>query len=129
VLGSRPVVFIFARKMDDNLASLVKQLDKIVGANKANKAASVVNFLGEETDDVITSAKKFGKQHKVKNIALVVPRPSFNGPPSFKVSEQAELTVMLYKGRRIVGNHAVAAGKLDKKKVDSIVKDATGLFK
>ncbi len=115
--------------MDDNLASLVKQLDKIVGSNKGSKAASVVNFLGEETDDVIAGAKKFGQQHKVKNIALVVPRPSFNGPPSFKVNEQAELTVMLYKGRRVVGNHAVAANKLDDKKVADIVKEATALFK
>ena len=77
------------------MASLVKQLDKVVAANSKEKMASVVNFLGEETDDVISGAKKFGKQNKVKNIALVVPRPSFNGPPSFKVNEQAELTVML----------------------------------
>ena len=129
MLGNRPVVFIFARKMDDNLASLVKQLDKIVAANSKQKMASVVNFLGEETDDVISDAKKFGKQHKVKNVALVVPRPSLNGPPSFKVNEQAELTVMLYKGRRIVGNYALAAGKLDAKKIKQIVKDATTLVK
>ena len=115
--------------MDDNLASLVKQIDKIVAANSKQKMASVVNFLGEETDDVISDAKKFGKKHKVKNVALVVPRPSFNGPPSFKVNELAELTVMFYKGRRIVGNHAVAAGKLDEKKIKEIVKEATTLVK
>ena len=36
---------------------------------------------------------------------------------------------MLCKGRRIVGNYALAAGKLDAKKIKQIVKDATTLVK
>src|SRR5687767_9660797 len=36
-LGNRPVVMVFARKADKNLAKLVKELDKVVAKNQEEK--------------------------------------------------------------------------------------------
>ena len=60
-LGARPVAFIFAKNPDNNLATLIKELDKVAGENSDAKMAAVVNFNGELTDDYIQKIKEFGE--------------------------------------------------------------------
>lgn len=43
-LGGRPVVAVFAQKSDDNVAKLIKELDKFVTHNEDKKAAAFVNL-------------------------------------------------------------------------------------
>jgi hypothetical protein len=43
--GQRPVVNVFARNVDDNLVSLVKEVDKLVEQNKDKKMAAFVTVL------------------------------------------------------------------------------------
>src|SRR4051812_8713800 len=46
MLGKKPVVMVWSRKADKNLASLVKELDKAMEKNADQKLSSFVNLIG-----------------------------------------------------------------------------------
>jgi len=81
------------------LAGLVKQLDKLVADNRDSKLAAILNFT-EATEEEI---KAFAKKHDITRVALTVTEDA----PRFKVHENATLTVMHYRRKKVVFNHAV----------------------
>ncbi len=116
---------MFAKTPDEALASLVKQIDKIVAGGADAKVAAVLNFTGEPTDEYIEQIAKFAKANDVKNVALTT---SADGA-KFKVNDEAELTVMAYKDKKVVYNFAAAKGGIDEKAVKAIVKGTDELVK
>lgn len=128
MLGNKPVVMVFSRKADDKLASLVKELEKAVDKNADKKLSSFVNLIGKDQAALKSTAKEFGTKHKLQNVALVVPEEHENGPADFKISPDAEVTVMLYVKGEVKANYALAAGKLDGKTVKSIVADTAKIL-
>ncbi len=129
MLGSKPVVMVFARKADKNLGALVKELDKAVASHSDQKLSSFVNLIGEKPDDLKKAAKDFAKENQVKNVALVVPEANENGPPEFNISPNAEVTVMLYTKGKVEANYAVAPGQLDSKTIAAIIGDTSKILK
>ena len=45
------------------------------------------------------------------------------GPEKYKISKDAETTVLLWKGRSITSNHAFAKGKFNKDSTAAVMKD------
>lgn len=122
--GGRPVVMIFSRKADQSLASLAKQLDKIVTKNEEKQFKSFVTFIGnEDREKLRESVEKFAKNAQVKNVPLTVATELPNGPDSYGINEQATYTVLIYKGGEVKVNHALKEGELTKEKIVAIVKD------
>ena len=62
------MINIQTRTITDDLASLVKQLDKVVSDNGDKKLAAVLNFIDLEEEEVA----KFAEKNEIKNVALVV---------------------------------------------------------
>ena len=110
-------MFAFAKTPNDALAGLAKQLDKLVADNQEKKLAAVINFIGEPNDETMAKIAEFGQQHSIQNVALTVTADA----QKFKVNDAAELTVMCYKGKKVVANHAVGSGGLDEAAVKGIV--------
>lgn len=119
---------VFTRKPDAALASLVKQLDKTLADNSNQKLAAFVNFLGSDREALDAEVKKFGEENKVENVALVVPKDNENGPANMKVSENAETTVVIYRGLTVKANHAIAEGGLNNKVIREIVADTATIL-
>ena len=103
------------------MASLAKQIDKLVADNKEKKLAAVINFTGDPSDDYQSQISEFGEKHNIKNVSLTVTADG----QRFNVSDDAEVTVILYKGKTVKFNCSVGEGKLDKAAVKAIV-DGTG---
>jgi hypothetical protein len=120
-LGNKPVVMVFARSTGDNLANLVRQIDKTVAKNTDNKMASFVNILGKNADAVAASAKQFAKEHKFKNVAICVPTDQPNGPDGFNISPDADVTVMTYVDGQVKDNKVFGKGGADRKGVQAVV--------
>src|SRR5262245_27024827 len=97
---------VFAKETGDALASLAKEIDKLVGENQDSKMASFVNVIGEDQDKLEATAKKLGEP--LKNVAVVVPAEYELGTKDFGVSSEAGVTVMIYNKLKVLGNHAVA---------------------
>ena len=118
---------VFAKETGDNLTSLVKQIDKLVADNKKSNMSSFINIIGEDRDKLEATAKKLGEP--LKNVAVVVPVEFEAGPKDFGVNPEAGVTVLIYQKLKVLGNHAIAPGKLDDKKIKEIIDDATKLLK
>jgi hypothetical protein len=113
---------VFTKETGDALASLVKEIDKLVADNKSKQAASFVNIIGEDQEKLEETAKKFGAPFD--NVAVVVPVEYELGPKDIGVSADAGVTVMIYRGLKVSANHAIAPGKLDDTAIKAIIDDA-----
>jgi hypothetical protein len=119
---------IFARKSDAALASLVKQVDALVAKHADKKLVAFVNFVGDDEESLEADAKKFAADNKIVNSPVVVPVEFTNGPDNFGIHPEAEVTVMLYVGRKVQANHVFEAGKLDKKGIAAVIADVPKLL-
>ncbi len=122
-LGARPVVMVFARKVDANLVKLSSELDTIVGQNTEKKMGSFVNLLGESSDGLTKDAEKLATDAKLKNVAVVVPNAYKTGPESYSINDSAEVTVLIYRNSKVKVNYALAAGSLNDEAIKKILAD------
>jgi hypothetical protein len=122
--GSKPMVMVFARKTDDSLASLVKQLDSAVAQNSEKQLKAFVNLVGESRDTAETAAKTFGAKNNFANVPIVVPEESENGPDNYGINPKAEITVIVAAGGKVTATHAFA-GAPDSAQVQEILSDVT----
>lgn len=128
-LGNRPVVAIFAREVDEELVSLVKELNQVVAKNQEKQMGSFVNLLGEDQEMLTNEAKKLAKEAAAENVAVVVPIEHKNGPDHLKLSEEAEVTVLIYKDGVIEKNLAFAKDEMCSECVKQVIKDSEVILK
>jgi hypothetical protein len=142
--GVEPVVLVFAREpaegKDEALNDLMKQMDDAVERNQDKFLRSFVVFLSpdapavsagasEETADKLVkeatgraalNARLQGRVEKLKNLVLAY-FPD-EGPKGYQISDQAEVTVLCYKGFKVDANFAFKAGELQPESVKNIIK-------
>ncbi len=121
------MVNVFAREITDNLASLVKQLDTVVGENEGKNMAGFVVLLTEDPDADEAKLKQLAEKHGIKNIPLTVFDGSA-GPPNYKIAKDADVTVHMWVGLEVKANHAFAKGKLDKDASAKVVADTAKIL-
>ncbi|MAV37756.1 MAG: hypothetical protein CMJ59_20120 [Planctomycetaceae bacterium] len=114
------MVNIFTRKITDELTSLVKQMDSVVGKNRKGRMAGFVVLLTDDPDEAEEQLVAFAKKHKIKNLPLTV-FDGLAGPPAYKIAKDAEVTVLMWKRARVQANHAYQAGKLNAKEVKLVL--------
>jgi len=118
-------VCIFTRTLTDDLASLVKKVDKKAGSYKGDSDSPMRAFVVYLTDDPDAAEPKleeFGKKHNIKNVPLTI-FDGVAGPPKYKVAQDAELTVLLWSKIEVKANHAFGPGEFKAKHIPAIVKD------
>ena len=116
------MVAIFAREITDDLASLVKQIDKQVAKNKDQKMASFVVLLTDDPDAVESKLKHLAIKHKIKTVPLTI-FDGIAGPPKYKIAEGADVTVLMWRKQKVQVNHALSKGELNKKSIKKILSD------
>jgi hypothetical protein len=127
-MGARPVVAIFSRKPDEKLSKLMKEVDTVVGQNSDKKLAAFVNLLGKDEKALEDAAKTVVEKSGAENIAVVIPTDQPNGPSNYKLSPEAETTVLIFVKGKVVANHAFAAGALNDKAMNQIVADTAKML-
>jgi len=119
--GSRPVVNIFAREITPELTELIKNVDKQVDANKDKRMAAFVVFLSEDGEAAEPKIKELADKNKIK-IPLTLIKNT-KGPDNYNISEDADVTVMMWVDSEVKVNHAFGKGKLKKETVKEIAAD------
>jgi hypothetical protein len=125
--GARPVVTVFARELTDDVKDLVAKIDEKVGSNKDKKMAAFVVVLTENPDAVEPKLESFAKDKKIASTPLTIVEGAA-GPPDYKLSKDADVTVMMWVESEVKVNHAFAKGKLDKKAIDELVKETAKIL-
>jgi hypothetical protein len=112
---------IFAREISDPLTSLVKKLDAEVGKAGKNKMTAFVVYLTND-EKAEGKLKDLASKEGIKNVSLAV-LENEAGPPAYKLAKEADVTVVLYKARKVAANHAFKKGEFDDKAVAAVVDD------
>ncbi|MFO0912379.1 MAG: hypothetical protein U0795_05455 [Pirellulales bacterium] len=126
--GSRPVVGLFTRQVDEKLAKLVKELDGVVAENSGKKMAGFVIVMAEDAAKLTPQLEELAKKHDIKNIPLTIYNGK-NGPEDYKLSPDANLTVLMWNKGEVKSNTALDKDGLNDKAIESIVADTAVLLK
>src|SRR5262249_48788857 len=110
---------IFAREVSDNLTSLVKKLDK-AAADSKGKMGTFVVFCNDD-EKLEEKLKDLAKKEKINNCILTI--DTKKAGPYDNFDKDADVTVMLYVGRKVKVNHTFKKGEMKDKDVETIVKD------
>ena len=124
--GSNPVAVVFAREVDENLTKLIKKLDEETGKNKSAKMGSYVVFCSD-AKGLEGKLEELAKKEGLKNIVLSIDNPA--GPEDYKISRDAQVTVLLYSNFKVAANHAFKKGALKAADVETVVKDVSKIVK
>ena len=116
----RPVVSVFTREVNDELATLVKQIDGVVGKNQKEKMAAFVVVLSDNPNSNTGPLKSLASKHGLKNTPLTIYDDAM-GPPSYKISKSADFTVMMWVDGQLKVNEAFQKGQLSPQKVAQVV--------
>jgi hypothetical protein len=126
--GKRPVAAIFTRTISDDLAGLVRKLDEAVAKNKDKGMKSFVVLLTNDPDADEPKLEALAKKHGIKAVPLTM-FDGVAGPAKYKISKDAETTVLLWKGLSVKSNHAFAKGKFNKDSTVAVLKDLDKILK
>jgi hypothetical protein len=118
--GSNPVVIIFGRELTPELTKLIQRIDRATDENKKNGMGSFVVLLSD-SDSLESELKAFAKKEKVQHSILTIDNP--DGPQGYKIAQEAEVTVVLYKNQTVKANHAFKKGEFNDKGIEAIVVD------
>jgi hypothetical protein len=118
--GPNPVVLVFAREMTKSLTKLVNQLDAEAAKHKSARLGIVVVFLSDDYA-LERKLKEHGEKQGIKHVNLAIMKP--DGAKLYKLSKEAEVTVLLYKRRKVEANHAFKKGELGAAGRESILDD------
>lgn len=117
------MISIFAREITDDLAGLVKQVDKLVADNQDKKMAAFVVLLTDDPDAAAPKLEKLAAQHNIENVPLTTYNGT-EGPSKYNLSKDAEVTVLMWRRTTVKANHAFADGELNDGAVRQIVADS-----
>ena len=120
--GNRPVVTIFSRNVDDQVTSLVKEVDGVVGKNQDKDMAAFVVLLSDNPEKSAESLKKAADTAGVKHTPLTT-FDGQSGPEGYKIAKDADITVMMWVKGELKINETYKAGKLDKDTVAKLVQE------
>lgn len=124
--GRQAVVNIQAREMSPALIGMIKELDAIVDSPASIKGDSKHAFVVYITDDPEFAAKELSEiaqRHKIKNIPLTI-FDELTGPVGYKLTPDAEVTIMMWRDTVVAVNHAVLTGDLSPALVGRVLTDA-----
>lgn len=123
--GSSPMVMVFTRDGNGEMAKFIGQLDAAVTKHSDHGLKGFVNLLGEKQGDLETQAKKLGKSNK--SVPVVVPVDHAKGPEGYALNDEADVTIILAKNGEVVATHACKASDFKADSAKSILADVEKL--
>ena len=122
----KPTAVVFARSLSAPLGTLLQKFDAIA-ADKADTGFKAWMTRTTESADLDALAA-WSQDQGLK----AVPVGAFEdpaGPPAYLLADDAEVTVLLFVNRKVVGNFAYREGEFDKDAVVDVLKSVPKLFK
>lgn len=116
----KPVVLIFARERSEELGRFLTDLDRIVEREKAAGLAGWVTFLADNQPALEPELVNWSRKHGVRLIPLGIFEDK-DGPPRYRLSTQADLTILLVAQGKVKQNFAFKAGTFDTKKAKEVL--------
>lgn len=123
--ADKPTIVVFARTLSDPLGQLLVQLDTEVGARKNSGLKVWMTQLADTAD--LDRLAKWSQQQGLKNVPIGAFEDA-DGPPSYKIHKDADLTVLLFTKEKVIANHSFRRSELTNEKMEAIRKNVPKLF-
>jgi hypothetical protein len=118
--GDKPAIIIFARTPNDPLARLHARINQAVIDHKKSDLRAWTTFLSDNQPALEPKLVEWARRHGLSNIAIGV-FEDLDGPPSYRLSREADVTVLLSVNQKVVANFAFRQGELNDEKIKAIV--------
>ena len=123
--GVKPAVVIFTRSLNDSVGKFLAKLDPLVIEKKDTGFKVWLTQLTPKAD--LEDLGKWAKSQGIKN-APVGAFEDVDGPPSYKLHNDAEVTILLFVKEKVVANFAYRPGEFTEKRIPEVMKQLPGLF-
>jgi hypothetical protein len=125
--NNKPAAVVFARNLSDPVGKLLTKLEAAGTIPSAKDSGYKVwcTQLTEKAD--LDTIAKWAQKQGLKTVPVGAFEDA-DGPPSYKLNKDAEVTVMLFTKQKVVANFAFRAGELTDKQIDEIIKATPKLF-
>ena len=118
--ADRPAVIVFARTPSDALGKLLVKVDEAVVKNEKSQLRAWATFLSDDQPALEPKLVEWGRKHGLANVPLGV-FEDVNGPPSYRLHADADVTILLAVKQKVVANFAFRAGELTDEKIKAIM--------
>jgi hypothetical protein len=118
--ADRPAVVIFARSLSEPLGRLVQKLDKALAEYKAGELRAWVTLLNNNQPECDAKVIDWGKRFAIRSIPLGV-FESADGPPSYRLAREADVTVLLFVKKKVMANYAFRTGELTEARLAEVL--------
>jgi hypothetical protein len=118
--GDKPAVLIFARTLTDSLGKLVTQLDKAVANHKKEDLRAWVTFLSDNQVEQDAKVVEWNKKYAIRSIPIGIFEDPL-GPPGYRLTKDADITVLMFVKQKVVANFAFRASELNDDKIKLVM--------
>lgn len=119
--ADKPAVIVFARTPSDEVGKLAAALDAATADPKNTDLRAWVTFLHESQSAIDSQVVTWGKKHGIKHAPLGVFEDA-DGPPSYRLSREADATVLLFVKQKVVANFAFRPGEITPAAIEQVLK-------
>lgn len=108
--ADRPVAMVFFREVTPELKTLLKGIDRLVDAHRAEGLRSFAVFTARESKDLLPTLQTLAFDEKLE-LPLAI-SASGESPAGYDLAADATVTVILYRDQKVVANFAYRKGEL-----------------
>jgi hypothetical protein len=113
-------VIVFARAPSDALGKLLQQMDKALTTHKDKELRAWATFLHDDQPGQDGKLVAWARQQGLSHLAIGV-FEDHDGPPSYRLHRDADVTILLAVKQKVVANFAFRAGELTDAKTKEVV--------
>lgn len=117
--GERPVVMVLIRDVTPELRKLLKEIDGILDAHRAEGLRGFGVFTGRDGKELLPAIQTLGFEEKL-NLPLTISAASGDGAAAHALHPEAVVTVILYREQKVTANFAWRAGELTEGEIDRV---------
>ena len=111
---------IFTREINDPLTSLVKKVDE--ANQKEGKTMGSFVVLLSDDENAEKKLKELAEKEKLdKTVLTLFSNP--DGPEDYNINKDADVTVVMYVGKKVKVNRAYKKGEFKTDTVETVLKD------
>ncbi len=125
--ADRPIVIVFARKLDEPVGKLTQLLDKALSEHKKEELRAWVTFLNDDQAAFDPKVVDWSRKYGLRNVPVSV-FEDVDGPPSYKLHKDAEVTVLLSVKQKVRKNFTFRDKELTNKKIDEVAKALSAML-
>jgi len=123
--GTRPVAVIFTKAITPEVAQLIKKIDTIT---TVNRAAGLGSFVVVCSDAAGTDQQIRGMAQHIGIQSTILTLYKAGGPEKYRLSPEADVTVLLYNHLTVKANHAYKHADLTEAACNAILTDLSKML-